>query len=155
MTQWIELTVKLTPALITLVLGSIGVYIAWQQHRINRDKLRFDLFEKRIDAYEILQSFFNEIVREGTVTAQTISVLSEARYRCLFIFDEDINGHIEEVWGKALELMGTREQLFGAEELPVGPDRTCVSQRNTDLLKWFRAQQKESPRRFAKYLRFG
>ena len=154
MTQWVDITVKLTPALITLVLGSIGVYIAWQQHRINRDKLRLDLFDKRLDAYECLQAFFKELVREGSIAEPTIWMLSEARYRCLFIFDDDINAHIEEVWNKAFELVEQQEQLFGSDELPVGRERSRASEQKANLLKWFREQQKDSPHRFAKYLRF-
>jgi len=54
---WVDIVVKLTPAIFTLVVGSTAAYIAFLQYRVNRDKLRLDLFSKRLEAFEKLQEF--------------------------------------------------------------------------------------------------
>jgi hypothetical protein len=53
-----DIIVKLTPSIITFMVGGIGSCIAYNQYRTNKDKLRLDLFGKRLEAYENLQKYF-------------------------------------------------------------------------------------------------
>ena len=62
MPYWVDLIVKLTPAFITFVIGVVGSTIAYRQyrlstlqHQLNQNRLRLDLFSKRLEAYEMLQ----------------------------------------------------------------------------------------------------
>ncbi|MEM9121467.1 MAG: hypothetical protein AAGD09_26845, partial [Cyanobacteria bacterium P01_F01_bin.56] len=77
---WLDVIVKLTPAFITLIVGSFGSWIAFSQYQTNKDKLRLDLFEKRLEAYEKVQEYFRHLVREASVTDEAFSLLAEARY---------------------------------------------------------------------------
>jgi hypothetical protein len=108
MPYWVDVTVKLTPAFVTLVLGIVGSTIAyWQyrlgklQHQLNQDRLRFDLFSKRHEAYEKLQEFFSSVIRAGTVEDSFLSILGEARYKSRFLFGEEIASYLDETWKKA------------------------------------------------------
>lgn len=56
--DWLELVSKLSPALITLVIGGIGVYIAYQQHKVNKEKFKLDLFDRRMKAFDLFQDFY-------------------------------------------------------------------------------------------------
>lgn len=109
---WLDFIVKLTPAFVSLVVGSFGTYIAFNQYRTNRDKLRLDLFEKRIEAYENLQEYFNYLLRDGCVEDKAISILVEARYKSLFLFGNEITEYIDEVWAKASEMRHLDLKLY-------------------------------------------
>ena len=151
---WIDIIVKLTPAFVTLVLGTVGGFIAYGQYKTNRDKLRLDLFEKRLEAYEKLQLFFNELFKHARVKNDTIPILAEARYRFQFLFGDEIEKHIDEVWDKTLEMSALYDKMYGEDSLPLGKERTRVGEQHSDLLKWHRDQRKGSKTRFARYLKF-
>jgi hypothetical protein len=151
---WLDILIKLTPAFITLTVGMFGSYIAFNQYRTNRDKLRLDLFEKRLDAYEKLQEYFTFLVRKARVEDEAIALLAEARYKSLFLFDDDITRFIDQVWDKAREMQRIRLDLFGQNPIPVGEERTRLARRNQELLEWHDKQREDSPQRYTKYLRF-
>jgi hypothetical protein len=151
---WLDLLVKLTPAFITLTVGAFGSYIAFNQYRTNRDKLRLDLFEKRLDAYEKLQEYFACLMREARVEDRAMAILHEARYKSLFLFGEDIIEHTDEILKKAKEMRQIHPKLFGQNSLPMGEERTQLAYRQQDLLEWHDKQREDSPKRYAKYLKF-
>jgi len=151
---WLDIIVKLAPAFVALVVGSLGTYIGFNQYRTNRDKLRLDLFEKRLEAYEKLQEYFNCLLRDARVGDKAIPILAEARYKSLFLFGNEITEHINEVWDKAIEMRRLDLKLYGPKALPVGEERNQVCDRESELLQWNLEQQKDSPKRYAKYLKF-
>jgi len=150
----LDIIVKLAPAFVALVVGSFGTYIGFNQYRTNRDKLRLDLFEKRLEAYEKLQEYFNCLRRDARVDDKAIPILAEARYKSLFLFGNEITEHINEVWDKAFEMRRIELKLHGSKALPVGEERAQVCYEKDELLQWNYAQQEDSPKRYAKYLKF-
>ena len=161
MPYWVDLIVKLTPAFVTLVLGIVGSTIAyWQyrlgrlQHQLNQDRLRFDLFSKRLDAYEKLQHFFTEVVRTGTVEDKALPVLGEAIYQSRFLFGDEISSRLDETWKRAVDMRYCRQMLHETGSLPVGPKRTDLCEKDSELLKWMMNEMNEAPARYAKYLKF-
>ena len=151
---WLDIVVKLAPAFVALVVGSFGAYIGFNQYRTNRDKLRLDLFEKRLEAYEKLQEYFNYLLRDVHVDNKAISILAEARYKSLFLFGNEITEHINDVWEQAIKMRRLNLKLYGSGGLPVGEERDMVSDEESNLLQWNLDQQNDSPKRYAKYLKF-
>ncbi|MCX6898271.1 MAG: hypothetical protein NT105_06180 [Verrucomicrobia bacterium] len=151
---WVDIIVKLTPAFITLVVGLVASAIGYLQYKINHDKLRLDLFNKRLEAYEKLQEFFIFLIREGGVSDKALSVLAEAKYKSRFLFHQEIEESIDVVWKKAVEIQSLGERLYGLGSLPVGPERTAVCELKSSLLKWMMNEMESSPKRYARYLRF-
>ncbi|WP_434686490.1 hypothetical protein [Pseudanabaena minima] len=151
---WVDIIVKLTPSIITLMVGSIGTYIAYNQYRTAKDKLRLDLFEKRLAAYEKLQEYFMFVFQFGRVDGQAIQILGEARYKSRFLFGDDITKHIDEVLDKALKIQELDFKLKDSHSLPIGEERKRVAEELRDILIWNSDQQISSPERYAKYLQF-
>lgn len=150
----LDIIVKLSPAFVTLILGSIGTYIAFSQYRTSRDKLRLDLFEKRLEAYEKLQEYFNYVARYAYVDEKAFAILREARYKSLFLFGNEITEYIDEVLDKGIGLMHLNLKIDGHDSLPVGEERTRACQEKCKLLHWNDEQQREPPKRYFKYMKF-
>ena len=151
---YLDITAKLIPGFITLVLGSLGTWIAYNQYRTNRDKLRLDLFEKRLEAYEQLQRYFSCLEHDGHVGHKAILILNQARYKSLFLFGDDINKHIEEVAEKGREMLKIHQKLYGAKALPVGEYRSEICDKEAELMEWNIDRQENSYKLYAKYLKF-
>lgn len=144
----------MTPAFITFIVGGFGTYIAFNQYQTNKDKLRLDFFDKRLDAYEKLQEYFKYLVREAKVSEEALAILAKARYKSFFLFGNDANEHITEVWEKAREMQDISLKLFGENRLPVGEERSRLARRKNELLEWNFQQLQDSPKRYSKYLNF-
>jgi hypothetical protein len=55
--------------------------------------------------------------------------LVEARYKSIFLFDQDIADHIEDVLEKAKEIMSIHIDLNSEERLPIGQKRSQSARR--------------------------
>ena len=176
MPLWVDIIVKLTPTIIalmvggigvwisynltssisTLMVGGIGVWIAYNQYRTAKDKLRLDLFDKRYAAYEKLQEYFIELDKYSRVDKKIILILEEARYKSIFLFGDDIKEHINEVHNKAIELyrLSNKISINGTRSLPIGEERNQETDKIEEILEWNTQQKETSSKRYAKYLQF-
>jgi hypothetical protein len=150
----LDIMAKFAPAFVAFVVGIFGTCIGFNQYRTSRDKLRLDLFEKRFEAYEKLQEYFNCLLRDAQVDKKVLSLLAEARYKSLFLFGNEITEYIDEVWDKAIEMRRLNLKLHGSQGLPVGEERNMVCDKESSLLQWNLDQQRDSPKRYVKYLKF-
>ncbi len=51
-----------------LIIAALVAYIAWQQWRTAKNRLKFDLFKKRFNAYQHLYNLVQEICQKGKAT---------------------------------------------------------------------------------------
>lgn len=151
---WLDTIVQLTPVFATPVFGVIGSWIAYNQYRTNKDKLRLDLFEKRLEAYEKMQEYFRHVIREGAVPDEALALLTSARYKSLFLFDQDIVDYVNNTVEKAKEMRFIHLKIYGKKSLPIGQERNRLAHRKGELLTWHEEQIQDSPERYAKYLKF-
>ena len=154
MPHWIDIVVKLSPAFFALVIGVVGSTIAYLQYRLSHQKLRFDLFTKRLEAYEKLQEFHTSVLREGTVVDSALSILAEARYKSRFLFGPEIERNLEKTWTKAIEMRTNRVRLHEPGSFPAGPERTALCEGDSELLQWMTNQIVELPKIYERYLQF-
>ena len=72
-----------------LVIGGIGAYIAWRQWRTAHDKLKLDLFDRRLTAYRKLTDAVDPVVRSGKITFPDATNFAHAMYGVRFLFDKE------------------------------------------------------------------
>lgn len=146
-TSWVEvLSALLTPA-----IALIALFIAYQQYRVNQFRLRHELYERRLRVYKAVQSFLSDIVREGGTDYPRCAEFYREASEAVFLFEPSVQEYIEEIYSKAIDLVAAKERLYppdGSPGLPVGDERTQVSQAKADLLKWLVKQLSASKELF-------
>ena len=75
----IELIKGAPAGFVALVVGVLGLLVAWRQYRVAQAKLRFDLYTRRLNIYEACVDFYNALIG-GSTDAKTFD---EARLRFL------------------------------------------------------------------------
>ncbi|MFC1739278.1 hypothetical protein ACFL1G_09555 [Planctomycetota bacterium] len=55
---------------IGIIIAAIVAYIAWQQYKIERDKLRLAFYDRRLKIYQSLMDLFPAIARRGEVNEE-------------------------------------------------------------------------------------
>ena len=76
--------------LLMAILAFVGLYIAWQQRKINELRLKRELFDKRYEIYNSTATIIADVLTYGNLNkGDTMSFLRETKAASL-LFDEDI-----------------------------------------------------------------
>lgn len=130
-------------ALIPIALAALGSYIAIQQYRTNRQKLKIELFEKRYAIYEAVREYMGAIVRKRYPTEKEQKQFLVETKGASFLFDDEIMKFIEEVWQRSIDMCEWQQ-----DELP-----STHAQEKADYMRWFSAEFGKLNERFAKDMR--
>lgn len=136
-----------------IVLGLAVAIIAYQQWVLAKNKAKFDLYEKRYEAFKALKTYLSSVLSSGKVNTQDIVDFRWKFDEHYFLYDEDIRGYISEIYKESFEILRLQRQLFGHNSLPVGPERNKVAAEESKKLKWLIEQLEISKKKFDKYLR--
>lgn len=151
MPDYIKEVLQILSGLLVPIIAIITTYIAYQQYKTNRDKLRFGLYDKRYAVYSFLKGFISQIIRNGTITPKRIFEYRRKTKESEFLFDKEITAYLEEVFKKTFELHAIHERY---SPLPVGDERSRLVDKEAELLSWFESQISVANDKFNKYLSF-
>lgn len=135
-----------------IVIAAITVYIAYQQWKTNRDKLRLSIFDKRFSVFIGLMKLHVYILQHVDASTEALNEFKLVYLEGQFLFDNDIAEHLDNVYNQAVELQANKE-LLSAEGLQPDVKRN-VNTRNYEITQWFLENFKQEKSRFKKYLRF-
>ncbi len=137
-------------ALLTPVIALFAVYVSASQWTTARNKLRFDLFEKRYAVYEAARNFVGSIVTSGKVKEDNMYAYLIATKAAKWVVAREVEEYLErEIYKPALELQGLEAELDG---VPVGDVRTNNVRRQREIKQHLNAQFEQIDRWFSAYL---
>lgn len=140
---------------LTAVIALTTTWIARQQYKVNKKRLKNELYDKRFEVYQLVDSFINDILREGKTSFDKAREFYIEASLSKFLFDDDINIYIKDLYNKAIKLCSLKDKIYptdGSPGLPVGKERSQICEKEAGLLTWFGDQKKESVIIFRKYL---
>jgi hypothetical protein len=131
---------------LTILIGAWAAWTAWQQHRVARDKLRLDLFEKRLAIYEEVKYAITAVRERNQVD---LPRFRQAAASSVFLFGSDVRAYLEEVYGKLLYIAeyGANVRLTAAIVPEHAPEEVAV-------VEWLNAQPEKCVGVFAPYMSF-
>ena len=147
----LDIVLRIFQGLLMPVIAGVVAYIAYQQHKTNRDKLRLDLYNKRYEVFHSLAALLARILQQGNVKYEQVTEFSRATKEAVFLFDEGIETYLETIRKKALDLWAAEETM---KPLPVGKERSAKVAEVRELCDWFTKQFEVAIDKFNKYLQF-
>lgn len=144
--------VDVLSALLVPIIAVVGVYIAFQQYRINQQRLRHETYERRLAVYKAVQRYLSEILRDGKTSYERALQFNSEASEAAFLFDAAVQEMIDEIYQKSIDMVTRYEQMYpsdGSPGMPVGDERSRICTENSELLKWHFAKLKESRPFFA------
>lgn len=140
--------IELFSASLTPLIAIIATYIAYQQYRNNRAKLRHDLFERRMVIYDKA----GELIIRGTesrkLNTEDLVAYAQALNEAEFLFGKDVCNYLKEL-DKQLHRKRVLELTIGTESVE---DRHPLILEVRDIERWFDNQPEILNQRFMKYL---
>ena len=123
-------------ALLGPIIAAIVAYIAVQQYKLAKIKVRIALFDRRNKVFETVMGFLSGIVQKANVTNEELHKLLRESRESYILFKEDISVYINELYKKAIRLQFVRGRLDD-QNLPVGEERTKLAEEEYELLGFF------------------
>jgi hypothetical protein len=147
--------IKILQGLLTPLIAIITVYIAWQQYYINKRKLNFDLYEKRLAIYIVIKEFLIVVQQKKVTRDELLDFVLEMK-KAKFLFEEDINDRIEDIIKKTRESINIYEELEPFENGPEtqNEESRSLKSRNGKLRSEFNDLRQNLEDYFLRYLDF-
>jgi hypothetical protein len=141
-TEW-EKVIPILSAMLTPAIALLAAYIAWQQHKTNRDQFRLGLFERRSKLFDSAGKLIGTVLRCAKVTDADLGEFLWDTKESEFLFGSDIKTYLDDLYGKASDVYS----------LENAADEEQKNQRKQALL-WFSGQGEELKKKFGKYMAF-
>jgi hypothetical protein len=135
--------VRVLSALLTPTIVLLTCFIAWHQHKTNKNQFRLALLERRLKILNGTREFIAKVIGQANIqTADLTTFLQETR-ESEFLFGADIAQHLKDLYDKGVELHTLRAT-------PNPANATAQAQ----ITSWFRGQDAEAIKKFGKYMSF-
>ena len=149
----LEQAVEILKGLLTPLIAVVTAYIAWQQWQTNRQKLIFDIYERRLHVYEEVRKILSIILRDGTASHHDLLRFRTSVSEADFLFGREITEYIDEIYKRGLELQCWHSQYRDyRHEKPEGYDHKRIVEGMHSELGWFSRQFEPAKSKFKKYL---
>ncbi|MFM0382746.1 hypothetical protein [Paraburkholderia dipogonis] len=147
--SWLTVA-QVSAAALSPVIAVVGGWIAWQQVRINHNKLKLERFDKRFEIYEAAMSFTAKVSSAGGLQNELAQEFQMKTQAARFLINKELSDYLDEILMNAHRL--TAAQVF--LQTPNLPDakREEHGNRWLELQEWFRAQFAAIPDGFEPYL---
>jgi hypothetical protein len=141
-------------AVLTLILAAAIACFAWRQHNLDKNRLRAELFDRRVAVYDAMKRFVADIISSGTTTLDSlVAMLRETRHaQFLFKSSDDIAGFIKHFYNRGVDLKFTKKEHESIRSSQEESKRHRLINRENDLLRWFTDQSDVIDDKFRPYL---
>ena len=120
------------------------------QWRIAQNKLKLDLFDRRISVYEAAMKFLASVMTSGKANDEEIFKFMLATREAKWVLNTQVAEYLDkQLYQKANELKTLEAMLEG---LPVGDERTSYVHKQREIKEWFLAQYDALDKHFASFL---
>lgn len=135
-----------------LIIAFIVAIVAIQQRKINKDRLRLELYKKRFLIYEGLQAFLHKVMIRLVATDVDLREFRASTDEAVFLFKKDIIKYLKEINDKATKLYSYNcKQVDGNLPNPTDLEEDEI----TVICNWLKDQCEDSKKKFSRYLKFG
>jgi hypothetical protein len=146
---WVTV-VQVGAAALSPVIAIVGGWIAWQQVRLNRNKLKLDRFEKRFAIHEAAMAFVAAVCTNGVASdAQMNEFLVKTR-GTRFLVNTDVAGYLEELYRNAGRLRAIKMSMEASNL--TDEKRVEYGDKWLEFETWFQKQLDVIPEKFAPFL---
>ena len=105
-----EQVIESLTALLTPVIAVIAVYIAYQQWQTNQQRLKIDLYDRRLSVYKAVTKYLNAVLRTLHPTLEDLSEFHRSTAEADFLFGPDIRKYLDDLYKHGVQLQRWKEE---------------------------------------------
>jgi len=120
-------------AAFTIIIAAIGVWIAFRQSQIARNKLKFDLFERRMAVYEVVRTTLGKAVSTGKLSRDDeIEYLIGTR-SAQWLFGSQVFDYVDKILWKRIVDFGLHNAMISQHH---SEERTRHVYAHSEMMQW-------------------
>jgi hypothetical protein len=153
MTILLNQLLEISKGLFTPAVAIVTIYIAFQQYRTNKLKLRLDQYDRKLRIYEEVTKLLRIIVKDGdAATGDLIRFLKSVSEADFLFRGPEIRDYLDEIYKRGMNLERWNAE-YRESTKPEGYDHAKVVAGKQEELKWFTSQCEPGARnKFKNYL---
>ena len=130
--------IKSLSGFLTPIIAIVTAYIAVQQYRLSKFKVRQEMYDRRSKVYKAVMEYLSNISMFNEPADELSTKLIRETSEAFFLFKPEIKQHIESLYNKGIDLWAIKEELKDTTQDPeeLKKSRKAVS----EIVKWFRQQ---------------
>lgn len=137
-------------ALLTPTVAVLGFYIAYRQWRTAQNKLKLDLFERRLVIYEAAKILLATVSANGKVKDEELGKFLTQTRSAKWLLNTEIAEYFSEIYRKALDLRCLDSEI---ENLPISEERSKNVEEQRVIKDWLEIQFNILDTKFSPFLR--
>ncbi len=139
-------------AILTFIVGILGVMVRARKNRINQMQIDIQLYDKRFGIYMAVVDLFIHMLRHADVSQEAIAEYSEKTKEGAFLFDDEISSFLDELLNKAQKLRSANYMLRSINSgVPEEPSSKVAE--TLEIQKWIHDNFLGLKGKFKKHLR--
>ena len=148
-----EQILRMLSYIATPIIAVAAVRIAWEQTKINRQKLILDRYDRRLRIYEEVKRLLSIITRDANIGIEDLLKFRVATSEADFLFGSDVTAYIDELYKHAADLrMWASMYRDYTQPQPSDYDHKKVVDAKDREFRWLTAQYEPSKELFRSYL---
>jgi uncharacterized ubiquitin-like protein YukD len=129
----------------TPIVAVAAVRIAWEQTKINRQKLVLDRYDRRLRIYEEVKRLLSIVTRDADIAMEDLLKFRVATTEADFLFGSDVTAYIDGLYKHAVDLaMWNSMYRDSTQQRPPDYDHKTVVEGKHRELKWITSQYEPS-----------
>lgn len=111
--HWTAYVQAIGTPIVALVAGAIASGIAYRQWKIAKAKVVLDLFEKRLEIYDLVIDAIHTLIAVGpsNIDHRILSPFTTGLLKAKFLFGREVHAYLDEVYDAIVELKGNSLKL--------------------------------------------
>lgn len=135
-------------ALLTPTIAIFGIAIAGLQWRLNRKRLKNELFNRRIELFDRISHYIADVLCHGNVgQGEEMQFFRDTR-NVFFIFDKDIEEYVDKIYKKSIAL----QTFCNLQDSLTGDALRNNVDNQMKIKNWFEKELNGIRPKFQKYL---
>ena len=143
---WVQ---TLSALLVPTIAIAVGV-IAYLQWWTNQNRLKLEVFDRRVKYYEAALQFIGDTMANNEVSDESLRKFNHAQYGSAFLLNDGVTEYLKKLSDKGIDARVLRSEFEG---LRVGDDRTRTVKRHSEAVKWIVEQREILQRKFEPFLK--
>lgn len=145
--SWISVMSALLTPVIAIAVG----YIAWRQWRTAQNRLKLDLFDRRLAIHRAARNLIAAVTSSGKLTNDELHQFLSGIEQTKWLLSDNIARYFEhELWMRAIKL----QELCSTLDAD-GEDRVVNVRKQRELKEWIASQRENLDRKFEPFLKIG
>lgn len=137
-------------ALLTPIVTILGSFVAYRQWRLAQNKLKLDLFDRRLSIHKAASEFLVSISTSGTIKNEEFYKFRASTSETRWLISESIAKYFnEDFLDKILEFQKIESELDG---MLASEAKTNAVNAKNEIRKWLLDQHEVLDKKFSNYL---